>query len=41
MENKYGDNFIVIVEVDKIRLWENYNEEEEQNLLNGFKTIKS
>ena len=30
MENKYGDNFIVIVEVDKIRLWENYNEEEEQ-----------
>ena len=33
MENKYGDNFIVIVEVNKIRLWENYNKEEEQTFI--------
>ena len=30
MENKCGDNFVVIVEVDKLKLWEDYNEKEEQ-----------
>ena len=30
MKNKNADTFVVIVEIKKIKLWEKYNEEEEQ-----------